>query len=167
MSETEQGSRPQAISTGVAGLDYVLGGGLEPNNLYLVQGDPGSGKTTLALHFLLEGVKQGERVLYGLLSGTLRELKATARSHGWSLDGIEVVERPVSEEGLTRDAQNTMFHPAEVELGETTAALVQAVERVKPTRVAIDTVSEFDYHVVNPVDPASLDALLVSCRQSG
>jgi circadian clock protein KaiC len=151
MSDTEPGSKPQTISTGIAGLDYILGGGLEPNNLYLVQGDPGSGKTTLALHFLLEGVRQGERVLYGLLSGTPRELRATARSHGWSLDGIEVVERPVSEEGLTTDAQNTMFHPAEVELGQTTTALVQAVERVKPTRVAIDTVSEFRHLTEHPI----------------
>lgn len=129
-------------ATGVAGLDDVLGGGLTPHRLYLIEGNPGSGKTTLALQYLLEGVRRGEAGLYVTLSETKAELAAVARSHGWTLDGIEVVELVASEADLEPDNQHTMFHPAEVELGETTKAVLVEVERVKPKRVVIDSLSE-------------------------
>src|SRR5688572_26664778 len=108
------------VSTGVVGLDDILHGGLTPCRLYLVEGNPGSGKTTLALQFLLDGVRRGESTLYVTLSETANELKAVARSHGWSLDGIYIHEMAPSEEVLSPEAQLTMFHPSELELGETT-----------------------------------------------
>src|SRR5581483_11494496 len=98
------------VSTGITGLDDILRGGLTPGRLYLVEGDPGSGKTTLALQFLLEGKRRDERTLYVTLSETKRELLATARSHGWNLDGIDIYEMESSEQMLSPDSQLTMFH---------------------------------------------------------
>lgn len=128
--------------TGIAGLDDVLAGGLTPNRLYLVEGVPGSGKTTLALQYLLEGVKLGEPVLYVTLSETEEELRAAALSHGWTLEGVTIRQLAPSAENLQPDAQYTMFHPSEVELGETTRGVLSEVERIKPSRVVIDSLSE-------------------------
>jgi circadian clock protein KaiC len=128
--------------TGVAGLDDVLGGGLTANRLYLVEGVPGSGKTTLALQFLLEGVRAGEPVLYITLSETEDELRAVAQSHGWSLDGVTIRELVPSEDNLHPDDQYTMFHPSEVELSETTRLILADVERIKPARLVFDSLSE-------------------------
>lgn len=128
--------------TGVGGLDEVLGGGFTPRRLYLIEGVPGSGKTTLALQFLLEGVKQGEPVLYVTLSETLGELQDTAASHGWTLDGMSVQEVVPSEASLNHDDQYSMFHPSEVELNETTTTILAEVERLKPRRVVFDSLSE-------------------------
>lgn len=128
--------------TGVQGLDDVLGGGLPPDRLYLVQGDPGVGKTTLALQFLLEGLRNDERVLYITLSETREELELVARSHGWSLDGIALYELSRLENFLNMSTDNSVFHPAEVELGETTEALLKLIEEVGPTRVVFDSLSE-------------------------
>jgi circadian clock protein KaiC len=129
------------VSTGVAGLDEILGGGFPKNRLYLCQGEPGAGKTTVGLQFLLQGIRDGERVLYVTLSETREELEAVARSHGWNLDGLEILElfarTPV---GFEDD--NTLFFPSEIELAETTRALMEAVERAGPARVAIDSLSE-------------------------
>jgi circadian clock protein KaiC len=134
---------PPALSaTGIRGLDDILGGGLTPSRVYLVEGDPGSGKTTLALQYLLEGARRKEPGLYITLSETKAELSAVARSHGWSLDGLEVVELLASEDELEPDNQQTMFQPADVELGVTTRAILAEVERVKPRRVVIDSLSE-------------------------
>ena len=133
---------PNLSATGIAGLDDVLGGGLTPNRLYLVEGNPGSGKTTLALKYLLEGRRRGEPGLYVTLSETKAELADVARSHGWSLDGIDIVELVASEADLELDNQNTMFQPADVELGETTRAVLAQVDRVKPRRVVVDSLSE-------------------------
>jgi circadian clock protein KaiC len=133
---------PPLSATGIAGLDDVLGGGLTPHRLYLVEGNPGSGKTTLALQFLFEGLRRKEAGLYVTLSETKAELAAVARSHGWSLDGVEVVELVASEADLEPDNQHTMFQPADVELAETTKAVLAEVERVKPRRVVIDSLSE-------------------------
>lgn len=124
------------------GLDDVLGGGLPVNRLYLVQGQPGVGKTTLALQFLLEGVKSGEPVLYITLSETREELEQVAASHGWSLDGISLFELSAMEESLKTDFDNSVFHPSEVELGETTKALLSLIDQVEPKRAVFDSLSE-------------------------
>jgi len=128
--------------TGVPGLDDVLNGGLLPHRLYLVEGDPGAGKTTLSLQYLMEGVRQKEKCLYITLSETREELLAGAESHGWSLDGIEILELVAEERDLDGEEQVTMYHPAEVELTETTKKILDAVQRINPTRVAFDSLSE-------------------------
>jgi circadian clock protein KaiC len=128
--------------TGVDGLDDVLSGGFPAHRLYLVQGEPGVGKTTLALQFLLEGVRAGEPVLYITLSETREELEQVARSHGWSLDGISLYDITNMEAFLGTASENSVFHPAEVELGETTASLLQLIEDVNPKRAVFDSLSE-------------------------
>ena len=138
-------------STGIAGLDEILCGGLTPDRVYLVEGVPGSGKTTLALQFLLEGVRRGERVLYVTLSETESELQGIAQSHGWSLEGIDVRELAPSEASLSPDDQYTMFHPSEVELSETTKAILADVDRLKPSRVVFDSLSEMRLLAGNPL----------------
>src|SRR5437763_2867539 len=113
---TMAGSSTVALaSTGVAGLDDILGGGLPARRLYLLDGAPGTGKTTLALQFLLAGVARREPALYVTLSESREELSQVATSHGWSLDGIDIVELPVEEAEAARESY-TIFHPAEVEL---------------------------------------------------
>jgi circadian clock protein KaiC len=129
-------------ATGIAGLDHVLNGGLTPHRLYLIEGVPGSGKTTMALQFLLEGVRRGESVLYVTLSENEEELRNVADSHGWSLDGVTIRELVASESSLSNDDHYTMFHPSEVELSETTKAILADVDRIKPARVVFDSLSE-------------------------
>src|SRR5215475_15056359 len=107
-----------SCSTGVIGLDDILGGGLPRDCFYLIQGDPGSGKTTLALQFLLEGLRRGESTFYVTLSETRDELLKVARSHGWSLDGIPLLELSAIEELLRPEKQTTVFHPSEMELNQ-------------------------------------------------
>lgn len=132
-------SKPRS-QTGIAGLDDILAGGFTPNRLYLIEGDPGAGKTTLALQYLLEGRRVGEKGLYLTLSETREELMAGAASHGWSLDGIEVVELVPRE--LTGDDNITMFNPSEVELSETTKAVLEAIEKSDSRRIVFDSLSE-------------------------
>jgi len=132
----------QRQPTGVVGLDEVLGGGLPTRRLYVVEGDPGSGKTTFALQFLLEGVRLGQRVLYITLSETAEELEDVAASHGWSLAGIKMLELSSLAESLGADSNYTVYHPSEVELGDTLARIRAEVERLNPQRVALDSVSE-------------------------
>lgn len=137
--------RPAAdsdASTGIPGLDEVLLGGLQRNRVYVLEGMPGSGKTTLALHFLLEGARHGEPGLYFTLSETSDELNAVASSHGWSLAGLSVCELVPGEEDLRPDAQVRMFHPSEVELADTTNTILAAVDRERPARVVLDSLSE-------------------------
>lgn len=129
-------------STGIEGLDYILGGGFPVNRMYLLEGDPGAGKTTMALQFLLAGARNGEPGVYATLSETEEELRDVAASHGWSLDGITICELQTAEESLKADSQYTLFHPSEVELSETTRAVLDTVERVKPMRVVFDSLSE-------------------------
>lgn len=130
------------MKVGVPGLDDVLGGGLTANRLYLIEGTPGAGKTTIALQFLIEGVKRGESVLYVTLSETAEELTGVARSHGWDLSGIDVREMLPTEAALAPDEQYTMFHPSEVELSETTLKILSDVDVIKPSRVVFDSLSE-------------------------
>ncbi|HEV2763775.1 MAG TPA: ATPase domain-containing protein [Pyrinomonadaceae bacterium] len=136
------GEAESRLATGSHGLDSVLDGGFPANRLYLVEGDPGTGKTTLALQFLLEGARRGEPVLYVTLSETKEELTAVARSHGWSLEGVNLHELVPPAESLKTETQYTIFHPSEVELGETTRAVIEEVERIQPRRVVFDSLSE-------------------------
>ncbi len=138
-------------ASGIEGLDTILNGGLTPNRLYLIEGDPGAGKTTLALRYLLEGAAIGEISLYVTLSETREEINAIARSHGWSLDKIQIFELVAAEESLTPDSQYTMYHPAETELAETTRAVLEEVERVKPRRMVFDSLSEMRLLAQNPL----------------
>jgi circadian clock protein KaiC len=123
-------------------LDEILKGGLPANRFYLVHGSPGAGKTTLALQFLLEGVKEGEKCLYITLSETKDELIAVSDSHGWNLSGIDIVELSAIEGPLLDQTKNTLFHPAEVELQRTVEILTREVERFNPARVVFDSLSE-------------------------
>jgi circadian clock protein KaiC len=130
------------VASGVPGLDDVLAGGFARGRLFLIEGVPGSGKTTLGFHFLMEGARAGEPVLYVTLSESEDEIQSTARSHGWSLEGITIREIVASERMLDSDEQYTMFHPSEVELSETTKTILDDIERIKPRRVVFDSLSE-------------------------
>jgi circadian clock protein KaiC len=130
------------VVTGVEGLDNILEGGLPANRIYLVEGDPGAGKTTLALQFLMEGARLGEAGLYITLSETKEELLSVAASHGWSLEGFHIHELLPTADSLNPETQYTIFHPSEIELGETTSAVLGEVERLKPRRVVFDSLSE-------------------------
>jgi circadian clock protein KaiC len=141
----------ELVATGISGFDDIISGGFTPHRLYLIEGNPGSGKTTLALQCLLEGVRRGEHVLYITLSETVEELHAVAASHGWSLDGVDLFELIPSGDSLAPDAQYTMFHPSEVELSETTKAVLAEVERINPTRIVFDSLSELRLLAQNPL----------------
>jgi circadian clock protein KaiC len=151
MMNQMQKNEPARCKTGIIGLDDILSGGLIPNRLYLIDGDPGAGKTTLSLQYLLEGARHGEKCLYVTLSETREELIASAASHGWSLDGIEIFELVGNFEDLDGQAEVTMFHPSEVELTETTQKLLAAVERINPTRVVFDSLSELRMLAQSPL----------------
>lgn len=139
------------ISTGSAGLDDILGGGLDPNRLYLYEGRPGTGKTTIALQFLLEGVRRGERVLYVTLSETAQELRLVAKRHGWAIEGIDIFELVPAETTLDPEQELTVFHPAEVELSETTKLICNEVSRINAARVVIDSLSELRLLAQSPL----------------
>ncbi|OWK32859.1 ATPase domain-containing protein [Sphingomonas mucosissima] len=126
---------------GIDGLDDVLGGGLERSRTYLLEGSPGAGKTTIALQFLMQGAAASETCLYVSLSETQEELLATARSHGWDVSGIEIFEL-VPPENLLDDEQQSLLYSSDLELGETTRRIFEAFERVKPSRVVLDSLSE-------------------------
>ncbi|MDB5706162.1 MAG: circadian clock protein KaiC [Sphingomonas bacterium] len=146
-----EGEEPPRISTGSKGLDDILGGGIDADRLYLYEGRPGTGKTTIALQFLREGVRQGERVLYITLSETQKELRLVARRHGWSLDGIEVFELVPPETSLDPERELTVFHPAELELTETTKLIFDRVEELNPARVVLDSLSELRLLAQSPL----------------
>jgi circadian clock protein KaiC len=130
----------ERIQTGIAGLDDILNGGLPQGHLFLVEGDPGTGKTTLALQFLLEGVRRGESVIYVTLSESRKELEQVVHSHGWSTDSLQIYEMVPPEDDLNPEAQYTVFHPSEVELADTITAIL--VDATKPQRVVFDSLSE-------------------------
>jgi circadian clock protein KaiC len=141
----------ERASTGIPGLDDVLNGGFLCNRLFLVEGMPGSGKTTLAFQFLLEGVKQGEPVLYVTLSESQDEIEAVAESHGWNLEGITIRELVPAADALQFAEQYTVFHPSEVELSETTQKILADVDKLKPRRVVFDSLSELRLLAGNPL----------------
>ncbi len=143
--------RDLRCASGVEGLDDILAGGLPRNCFYLVQGDPGSGKTTLALQFLLEGVRRGEKVFYITLSETREELLHVARSHGWSIDKIPLLDLSAVENLLRPEAQTTVFHPSEVELTKVSQLLLNEVRKVRPKRLAFDSLSEFRLMAETPL----------------
>jgi circadian clock protein KaiC len=130
-------------ATGIEGLDDVLTGGLSRGHVFLLEGEPGTGKTTVALHFLMAGAKAGERSLYITLSETERELREGAASHGWTLDdNIHIFELTPPESLLNAEHQQSLLYSSDLELGEATRQIFEVVERVKPTRVVLDSLSE-------------------------
>ncbi|MDB5642725.1 MAG: circadian clock protein KaiC [Hyphomicrobiales bacterium] len=135
-------SLPEQAPTGITGLDNVLSGGLSRGRVFLLEGSPGTGKTTIAMQFLLEGSARGERVLYITLSETENELRASATSHGWSLDAIDVFELVPPESLLDDEQQQSLLYSSDLELGETTRRIFEVFERVRPSRVILDSLSE-------------------------
>ncbi|HZN55777.1 MAG TPA: ATPase domain-containing protein [Candidatus Polarisedimenticolaceae bacterium] len=138
-------------STGIEGFDAILRGGFPRGRLFLIEGMPGSGKTTLAMQFLIDGASRGEPVLHVTMSETAEELRAAAVSHGWSLEGIHIRELVPSEIELRPDHQYTMFHPSEMELTDRTKSILSEVDRLKPTRVVFDSLSELRLLAGNPL----------------
>ncbi len=136
-----QGNESLSSPTGISGLDDILRGGLPRNRLYLVEGDPGVGKTTFALQFLLAGASRGESALYITLSETKAELESVAKSHDWSLDGIVLYELSAMNARL-QAGDSTFFHPSELELNQTTQAILDKVDEVNPQLVVFDSLSE-------------------------
>jgi circadian clock protein KaiC len=150
-SSVDSKSLSSLASTGVEGLDHILKGGLPRNRLYLIEGDPGVGKTTVALQFLLQGIKEGEKCLYVTLSETTEEILGIAKSHDWSLDDLTIHELSAPENNLHQEDQYTVFTPSEVELGDTTKAVLEAFERIQPTRVVFDSLSEMRLLAQSPL----------------
>lgn len=148
MSVYKEGPR---LRTGIPSLDDILLGGLPKGRLYLVEGDPGTGKTTLATQFVLEGMRRGERCLYVTLSESKTELELGAQSHGWSLDGIPISEFIPEEASLNVEESYTVFHPDEVELVATIKKLLADIERVNPERLVIDSLTEFRLLAQDPI----------------
>ena len=134
-------AQSEVAATGIEGLDHILLGGFPRNHVYLLQGDPGVGKTTLGLQFLLEGIREGETSLYITLSETADELRAVAESHHWDVSKLHVFEQLVGEGSLDGE-DTTVFYPSEVELGQTIKAMLEEVDRIKPQRVVLDSLSE-------------------------
>jgi circadian clock protein KaiC len=149
--EELDGDELPRISTGNDGLDDILGGGLDRNRMYLYEGRPGSGKTTIALQFLLDGAARGESVLYVTLSETMQELQLVAKRHGWSLKGLDVFELVAAETTLDPQQELTVLHPAEMELNETTRLVFERVLASNPTRVVIDSLSELRLLAQSPL----------------
>jgi circadian clock protein KaiC len=137
-----EASKLARCDTGISGLDHILEGGFPPGALYLLQGNPGLGKTTLAIQFLLAGSRRGEACLYVTFSETRDELFAVSRSHGWSLDGINVLDLSNFAQQLTTEAENTIFDPGDIELHDVTKILFDQTEQVKPQRAVFDSMSE-------------------------
>ena len=128
--------------TGVSGMDNVLAGGFARGRLYLLEGSPGTGKTTLATQFLIEGAARGERCLYITLSETDGEMRESARSHGWDLAGIDVFELVPADDFLAEEQQQSLLYSSDLELGETTKRMLAVLRERKPDRVVLDSLSE-------------------------
>jgi circadian clock protein KaiC len=147
----ERSITPATASTGISGLDHILRGGLPRDRVYLLEGDPGTGKTTAALQFLMEGVRTNESCVYVTLSENADELTAVAASHGWKLDGIDIFELTPEGGQDGQDDQYTIFDPSEVELSDTIRAVIDHVNRVNPSRVVIDSLAEFRLLAREPI----------------
>jgi circadian clock protein KaiC len=150
-TQTDHVQSDQLCRTGIAGLDQVIGGGLPANCLYVVQGEPGAGKTTLALQFLMEGARVGEKVLYITFSETKRELLKVARSHGWDLSNISIIDLSLLEAQFSPETQSTLFHPSEIELTQITDKLVTEINELCPSRIVFESVSEMRLLAENPL----------------
>ncbi len=143
LAMNDTASAPSKAGVGIPGLDDILLGGLRRNRLFLIEGSPGTGKTTLALQFLIEGARNREKGLYITLSETAEELRETANSHGWSLgDDIDIFELAPPESLLDKRQQQSLLYSSDLELGETTTRIFEAMERSKPQRVVLDSLSE-------------------------
>ena len=129
-------------TTGIAGMDEIINGGLPDFSLYAIQGEPGSGKTTFALQFLLEGIKRHEDVLYITFSETKKELDRVARSHNWDIDKINIIDLSMLEKLLSPEEQNSLFHPSDVQLNEVTEMILKKIDTLKPLRIVFDSISE-------------------------
>ncbi len=147
----KQKASPERCRTGIEGLDDILGGGLPKNRLHLVHGDPGVGKTTLAMRFLLQGIAEDEKCLYITLSETKEELEGVAASHAWNIERIETLELSAVDERIKAETQNTLFHPSEVELTHTIDMILREIARVQPTRVVFDSLSELRLLAQSPL----------------
>jgi circadian clock protein KaiC len=142
LSRTTQQTVPDLVSTGIPGLDEVLGGGLPRHHPYLVYGDAGTGKTTMGLHFLMEGVRAGESALLVTLGETTADLRVIAASHGWSLEGVRIFELAPATAAQQLEEQQTIFPTAEVELNEMTDEIIEVLREMRPERVVFDSVTE-------------------------
>ena len=151
MNESKSGNRTKAVSTGITGFDGILDGGYASNRVHLIEGQPGTGKTTLALQFLLDGVGKGEHCLYITLSESKDELEQVAETHGWNLDGIEIFELVPAELSLDPKQQQTVVYASDLELGETTKMTFDEVRRLAPARVVFDSLSEIRLLAQNPL----------------
>ena len=151
MNDSKLSSKITAVSTGVAGFDGILDGGYASNRVHLIEGQPGTGKTTLALQFLLDGAAQGERCLYITLSESKEELEQVAETHGWNLGGIEIFELVPAELSLDPKQQQTVVYASDLELGETTKMTFDELIRVAPARVVFDSLSEIRLLAQNPL----------------
>lgn len=141
-NEIEPEADAEPISSGVPGLDHVLRGGFARGRSHLVEGRPGSGKTTIGLQFLIDGRDRGERCLYITLSESKRELRSVAFKHGFDLTGIEIFELIPPELSLDAQHRQTLVHSSDLELGETVEMVLAEVDRLKPDRVVFDSLSE-------------------------
>ena len=146
----EPDEMPALARTGIRGLDDILNGGLTPHRMYLVEGTPGTGKTTLGLGFLLAGAANGETGLYITLAETEVELRAVGRTHGWTLDAIRLFEL-IPADGFSEEQEQTLLHPSEVELGETIRAVMAKVDELRPSRVVLDSLSELRLLAQSPI----------------
>ena len=142
MGSEDRESETLRLSTGIAGLDRILHGGLPGGQMYLVEGDPGTGKTTLAVQFMLSNAKEGRSGLYITLSETAKELTLAAKSHGWDLASLPILELTPDEMAGSEESQYTVFHPSEVELISTLRRMLEEVERLNPQCVVFDSLSE-------------------------
>ena len=149
--KTQNDTAEPLLSSGIEGLDNILAGGFTKDRIYVIEGEPGTGKTTTGLQFLMEGLEHNESVVYITLAETSEELRDVARSHGWEVDGLHIEEVLPSENLLHPEAQYTMFHPSEVEMGTTMQLILSVIEQRKPTRVVLDSLSELQLLADSPL----------------